>query len=132
MFVWTEAIATGNKFIDDQHKEIFSRTDDVLRLATDVINHEQALSTFKFLVNYIFEHFSSEEKLMASHNYVDLESHKQEHAKFIKKIANINSSLKEYGITAEFIEELKVLIIELLVEHIDELDKKFASTIHKR
>ena len=131
MFVWTEALATGNKFIDEQHKEIFRRADDVLQMTTDVINHEQVISTFKFLVSYVFEHFSSEEKLMQSHNYVDYESHKQAHANFIKKIARINTNLKEYGVTPEFIEELKMLIIELLVEHIDELDKKFASTIRK-
>lgn len=134
MFVWTEELATGNRQIDDQHKEIFRKADDVFRLTEDLspggFDPELVKKSFKFLVTYVFEHFNNEEQLMRESQYADYESHRNAHVQFLKKINQLNKNLKEQGVTPEFASELKMIIIELLVEHIDELDKKFAKAIH--
>lgn len=134
MFVWTEELATGNRQIDDQHKEIFRKADDVFRLTDDLspgaFDPDQVKKSFKFLVTYVFEHFNNEEQLMRETQYADYENHRNSHVQFLKKINQLNKNLKDEGVTPEFASELKLIIIELLVEHIDELDKKFAKTIH--
>ncbi len=133
MFIWTDDLATGNKFIDDQHKEIFKRADALLSLNCDgESNKEEVMGLFKFLVSYVFEHFSSEETLMRNHDYEHYDDHKEHHAAFLKKTAVANSMLKEHGVNQEFLDELKLLIIELLVDHIHGHDKKLATAIQEK
>ncbi|WP_176719945.1 bacteriohemerythrin [Desulfuribacillus alkaliarsenatis] len=133
MFIWTEQLATGNKQIDDQHKEIFRKADEVFKLtATENIDQdskEKLLKDFKFLISYMFEHFNAEENLMKQCNYEDFESHKAEHTQFIKKVGKLNKKLKETGYDIEFAEDLKYIIVELLVEHINETDKRFVDSV---
>ncbi|OEH84905.1 hypothetical protein BHU72_06850 [Desulfuribacillus stibiiarsenatis] len=129
MFTWTEELATGNQLIDEQHKEIFRKADVVFHLTTDNVDQEEVIKTFKYLVNYVFEHFNNEEMLMKQHHYEDYEAHKAAHTHFLKQINKFNKDLKENGVTEEFVDDLKLMMVELFVDHIDELDKKMAHAI---
>lgn len=126
MFVWDDDLLTGNQVIDEQHKGIFKKLDSVLEMSADRSQPQEIIKIFEFLVHYVYDHFNCEEELMKEHHYNEYELHRQHHMSFTNKIGQLAMELKNHGTTSEFITQLKVIFIELFVEHIDEMDKKFA------
>lgn len=126
MFVWNDDLLTGNRVIDDQHREIFEKLDSILKISEDHSQRQEIIKVFEFLAHYVYHHFHCEEELMKEHNYDGYELHAEDHLRFTRKISQLAIQLKEHGATSEFVTQLKVVFIELLVEHIDEMDKKFA------
>ena len=126
MFVWDDDLLTGDQVIDEQHKGIFKKLDSVLEMSADCSQPQEIIKAFEFLVHYVYDHFNCEEELMKRHHYNEYELHKQHHTRFVNKIGQLAMVLKNNGTTPEFITQLKVVFIELFVQHIDEMDKRFA------
>ena len=132
MFTWNNDLLTGNSVIDSQHKDIYKKLDDVLGLTIERDGEAEIAKVFRYLVTYVFNHFNSEEELMKQHQYPEYESHREDHQNFIKKISRLNKQLKEQGVTVDFTNELKLVFIELLAEHIDEVDRRFVAFLNKQ
>lgn len=91
---WSGDFALGIPVIDEQHKELLRLTND-LYLGCLKEEDEKRLD-FKDAIyrsmDYIREHFSTEEMLLEKVNYCDLEAHKNEHREFILRVLeNIQS-----------------------------------------
>jgi hemerythrin len=123
--VWKDEYSIGVKVIDDQHKELFRR---VNQLFDDVSkgNTETVLSTMNFLNSYVVYHFNAEEDLMKRAKYPDLESHKQEHEWFKSEVGALRSEVEQKGLGVTVTLKLNKLLVDWLINHVTKTDIKFA------
>ena len=130
MLWWTDDLETGIFTIDEQHKKMFNKAEEIFELGTDTdTDIEQVKKIFIFLMDYSNNHFYDEEKLMMVEEYEGFIDHRNKHNYFIEKIYEIYQNIIEKGLTEDDLNDLKVLIIEWLVDHINGEDKKFIETI---
>jgi len=128
MLWWDNSLLTGIEKVDEQHKSIFEKTEQILALdaSSDAKDINRA---FAFLMNYAVNHFSEEEQIMIEYDYEDFKIHRAQHNYFIDELYTISQRVKSLGITEDDLDELKVLVIEWLANHIHESDKKFIEAV---
>lgn len=127
MLWWTEELRTGIDAIDRQHRSIFNKANEIFDLGSQS-KAEDIEKIFIFLMNYANNHFYEEEVLMIENSYEDFIDHRRKHNYFIEEIYRIYQNTKEEN-SEENLNELKVLIIEWLANHISGDDKKFISIL---
>ncbi len=64
---WDKSLETGNKMIDDQHRQLIRLIDDLSQ--TKFISHKDTLVLLNRMHSFTIEHFISEEQLMEEVNY---------------------------------------------------------------
>ncbi len=124
MLWWSDELETGIYLIDQQHKNIFDKANEIFKLGIDQ-DKAEIKKVFIFLMDYANNHFYNEEKLMMEMEYENFMEHKKEHNYFVEEIYKLYQSICKKGITEEKLNDLKVLIIDWLVNHINSKDKKF-------
>lgn len=127
MLWWDESLATGVQVIDQQHKGIFDKVEEILSLeeTTDIKRIKKSL---KFLVHYAMTHFADEESLMIQNSYPDFLKHREEHTYFMKELFEITKGiLQSSKIDVDNIDNLKLLVVEWLANHIHGSDKTFVA-----
>ena len=89
---WTEDLSTGIEKIDEQHKELFEKINDLVAAVRQSVCKYKISDVIKFLEDYVVFHFGEEERYMRQFNYPGYAAHKAQHEKFI---ANFNELKKE-------------------------------------
>jgi len=130
MLWWTDDLITGVDSVDEQHKSIFEKASDILELGCDS-DIDDVKKTFVFLMNYANNHFYAEEVVMFESGYKDFLKHKKEHNYFIEEVYNIYNDILEAGLSENSLSDLKILIINWLVNHINGDDKRFISQMQE-
>jgi len=123
---WDESMALGIPAIDGQHKELIGwiraldeavQKGEGARIIDDVLQKA---------IDYVYRHFSDEERLMLSYNFPDFTSHRQEHDYFVTRLKDIHT-----GITNG--EELSVKTLDFLIDwtisHIKGTDQNYGRFI---
>lgn len=130
MLWWTDDLKTGIKTIDEQHKGIFDKAREIINLGvnSDIKDIEKI---FVFLMSYANNHFYEEELFMMEHSYKDFIEHRNQHNYFIIEIYKIYQKIINEGVSEETLNDLKVLIIEWLANHISGDDKRYISLVKK-
>jgi hemerythrin len=127
--VWDEKYAIGIQLIDDQHKELFSLTNELFRACLDreVILKEVFKETMERMVNYVRFHFGAEQELLQRVKYPDFPEHKKQHEELVREILE---SVKEYNegkklVPNQFVRTLR----DWILSHIAHYDKLYAHYI---
>jgi hemerythrin-like metal-binding protein len=123
---WDESIALHIPAIDAQHKELIGW---INALNDAVQNGEGARlidETLQKLINYVFEHFSAEEKLMLSYNFPGFTSHRQEHDYFVKKLKEIQGGFQDSDETSR---KTLDFLVDWIVCHIKGTDQNYGRFI---
>ena len=121
---WTSKIAVGVDLIDDQHKELFDRTNRLLETCKNGGSQEEVISSLSFLQDYVSQHLRDEESLQEKHNYPDMDSHKEQHKVFLEKVALIKADIDARGATLVNVIKTTNLFVTWLSKHISQEDKK--------
>lgn len=79
---WKLEMSVGNELLDNQHKKILGKIEELREELLVRINLGHIKKTVDFFEKYFMEHLSSEEKYMAKHNYPELKHHKKLHKGF--------------------------------------------------
>jgi hemerythrin len=123
---WTPKLAIGVPAIDQQHQELFRRSDDLL----DALNRgaivQEVIKLVSFLEQYVLVHFKAEEKLMATRGYPELTRHQLLHQEFIREFNDIRDKLAKAPSTALGL-RMNNLMSGWLVKHIGSEDTKLAA-----
>jgi hemerythrin-like metal-binding protein len=80
--MWKNSYAVGNDLIDNQHRELFAMTDDLvdaIRRRKGSAGPDACARAVTFLKDYTVKHFSDEEDLQAALGYAGLTIHKKAH-----------------------------------------------------
>lgn len=121
---WKDEYSVGVQIIDDQHKELFDRTNQLLNACTVGKGKEEVSRLIDFLDEYVKKHFSQEEEYQKKYQYPKYEEHKKLHQNFIQEVKNLKSKLNQNGSSLSLIVEINNKVIHWLVNHIGKVDKE--------
>jgi hemerythrin len=79
---WNAEFETGIEKIDEQHKELFNRIDQLELAIYKGSAAAELVKLMEYLESYITEHFELEEKLMLENLYPDFAAHTRLHEEF--------------------------------------------------
>ena len=124
---WTEALATGNKLIDEDHRELVRLANPVLE--SIALRHSgQVLSTaLNELVAHTRDHFSREEAEMKRINFKDIDMHTAEHTTLLKQVQDMQKQLE----TGRKIDQMDLyrFLTKWVKDHIRKFDAELAATL---
>ena len=84
-----------------------------------------------YLDEYTNFHFQAEEELQKKVSYTELAKHQEKHDEFKKSIQELYDFLNENeGPNEQFIEQVKINVVDWLFKHIKTFDRSVAEYIH--
>ncbi len=131
---WTEDLAVGIEKIDEQHRELFRRINDLVVSIREHRCRDEIDKTIGFLDDYARFHFGEEEKRMEEAGYKGLHEHKLQHAVYLKNIAEIKrqaSLPRESGMSYELSVNVAQTVVDWIVVHIMNTDKLFGAYLRQ-
>ena len=128
---FTDEYLTGIEIIDEEHKELFRIIEEVHEVIADDVRadkYDEITGLLEELRNYTKSHFKDEEEYMESIQYKGLEAQRVAHELFCNRLDEMD--LDEIDAhQEETLEELIAFLLEWLVTHIMQMDKKI-SRVH--
>ena len=129
---WTPDLAVGLTVIDDQHKELYRRIDQLMEACNQGKGKEVVSDTLKFLEEYVVTHFSNEEAYMRRFAYPEYNEHKTNHTYYINSLKQLKDILAQKGPGIELVVKTNVVVIEWLNNHIRMMDTKLAGFLRDK
>lgn len=122
---WKQEYSSGIAEVDNQHKVLLSHFAMIELLISTSSSWSRIDRELQSLREYSEFHFHFEEALMRLFGYPEIESHKAQHASYLREIdKKINMRLNPYPDKA-----LLSLIGAWLIEHISKSDQDYARHI---
>lgn len=122
--LWTDSLSTGVDKIDNQHKTLFEKADQLFQSGKKGDAKEQVGRMLQFLDDYTKLHFMDEEKLMLEHRYPEYEAQRRMHAAFIDSLSKLKTEYESSGGNIAVIINANQMVLNWLVDHISKQDKK--------
>lgn len=135
--MWKDKYMVGVETIDEQHKELFKRLSEFIRIVQDKEkNWEERLDkvkeTMSFMQEYVVFHFNDEEAYQEKINYPDMEIHKEAHRKFKEGINEYVEIFQQGGFTEERIQEFSAKLMTWLIMHVGKMDQKIGEYVKEK
>lgn len=127
---WTDDLKTGIELIDEEHKSIFDKVGVILDL-NNTTDLETIETVWTFLSDYVIQHFNHEEATMFKMHYKHFPHHRDEHSYFIKQLYHLYNRALKQGLDNSVIDELKMLVLEWLINHINQEDRALAKFLQQ-
>lgn len=127
-YILTPDLETGNKQIDNEHRELLKRINRLFDACRIGKGQEEIWPSLKFLLDYVIIHFRHEEALQQSVNYPGYPEHHAFHEEYAEKLRKLAESIPPYGVTDA---DLKALShhFGILLRHVRVDDKKLSAYI---
>jgi len=125
IFEWDDGLSIGIEKIDNQHKELIKRLDDLAECILHNKGKDKIFTTLRFMNEYGTIHFSTEEEYMTKYDYPGLDEHKKQHEKFNDTTNKLIKSLKEEKDMESFASSVQRFLIDWLILHIKTSDQNF-------
>ena len=129
---WTQGLSVGVEEIDNQHKELFERINNLDSAMKQGSAQEEVVRLIEFLDKYVITHFTAEEKYMTDHDYAGYALHKAKHDWFKIKFSDIRTKLDAEGITPGVIILSNSLLITWFSNHIRSIDMMLGSFLKSK
>ena len=129
MSIWKETLRIGVDSIDEQHIQLFAKTEELM---DEVQNNgadskQKYISILRFLKDYAFNHFADEEAYQKSIGYKDFAEHKKLHEKFLQTVLGQEKKLIASDFAEKDIKELTGMLATWLLYHIADADQTYAN-----
>lgn len=127
--LWKETYRIGNKEIDEQHYQLFSKIENLLVIAKsgDIENKKkECRDLIEFLVDYTKFHFDTEEKIQRDMQYVGYAQHAWIHQGFIKTIQEYKEKM-EQDFSLNILKSFAGTLLTWLAQHVCGCDRKIMS-----
>lgn len=124
--LWKEQYKIGNETIDEQHRELFHKVEQLLSIArtgSEAENRRECMELLNFLISYTGRHFESEEALQESLGYVGMAEHVKLHEQFKNTIFSYKEKV-EKEFSKETLKQLAGTLMTWLAIHVCDCDKK--------
>lgn len=122
---WDDSLALGVGLIDEQHKQLIKRLDDLAKAVEDNQGPTAVASTLSFLSEYTEFHFREEEEHMAALNYPGLAGQKAMHQEFRTVLKSMDVDFETDGASDYLAKQVNTFLITWLARHIQQADREF-------
>jgi hemerythrin len=123
---WDRSLETGDPEIDEQHRELFRRIDQLVDATHDRRARAEVGRLLTFLGDYVVDHFRAEERLMAEYGYPETAPHTLEHRRFVAEYALLFQEYQADGPGPAFVIKFGNRVTAWLCEHICRTDRRLA------
>lgn len=126
---WTNDLSINIETIDNQHKELINRINDLVNAIKHHICKHKISSVIEFLEEYVDFYFGEEERFMLKFSYPGYQFHKSQHEHFKETLSFLKSELiKIEGGTKPGPYNLSMatnqVIVDWILDHIARVDKE--------
>ena len=128
-YQWDASLETGYEKVDNQHKQLVSTLNDIIKASVEGKGKDEIFKTLDFLTGYTIKHFSDEEKLMVKYNYPDYLIHKRYHEEFKVTVGDLTKQLINEGPTEKMVNTVTTAIGKWLLNHIKGDDFRMAAYV---
>lgn len=134
---WNESLSTGIEIIDNQHKELFNRINELVAAIKQHICKYKISDVINFLEEYIHLHFGEEERYMQMYDYPEYKHHKAQHEKFISNFQELKKELikleggKNPG-SYELSVETNQIVVDWILDHVAKVDRRLGIFLQDR
>ena len=128
---WSDSYSMGIKIIDDQHKGLLKFVNDLFNHSTGNEEEERAYFTevIHQAVQYIKDHFATEEKFMIATNFSGYAAHKKAHDEFTLTVVK---SVREFEAGKRLVlEKLAHFLKDWVLKHVAVMDTQYAAYFRK-
>ncbi len=126
--MWKDSYKIGVEEVDRQHKELFERLSNFIKVLRSDGEWEAKIpevkKTLNFMGDYVDEHFDSEEEYQEEIGYPEREEHKEIHEKFKAEIADFAKRFEEEGYEKDLALEFSGKLMAWLINHVANTDQK--------
>jgi hemerythrin-like metal-binding domain len=129
---WTEDLRVGIEQIDNQHKELFKRVNDLFTACNERRGKQEVGYTLNYLYAYVHEHFHDEQEYQKKLNYPEYQTHLKLHNDYIKDVEELKKEFERDGATLGFIIKFNKNVVDWLVNHIRVVDKRFGEFVRNQ
>jgi hemerythrin len=128
LMTWTkEAYGTSIDVCDQQHQELFNRINTLNDAVSD--GERGAIgSRLDNLIDFVVEHFQTEERLMEEKSFDGLAKHREEHENLVSTCADLQK--KFHANEAEIEAETMTFLKNWLNHHIPVTDKSYGPALN--
>ncbi len=120
---WSVELSTGVEKIDNQHKELIKRINQLRGAAREGKGKEIIDDLMVFLEDYIKNHFGEEERFMKQYSYPQTGYHVAQHRDFIEKYQDLKKELISSGERLVAVIETNALLGQWWINHITKIDR---------
>jgi hemerythrin len=129
---WDQSLETGDSEIDEQHRELFHRIDQLMAATQDRRARAEVGRLLTYLGDYVVGHFEAEERMMAEAGYPEAPTHRAEHQQFVEEYARIYQDYRANGPGPVFVIKFGNRVTAWLCEHICRTDRRLADFLAER
>jgi hemerythrin len=126
MAMWKDSLKIGVPLIDDEHKELCERTDQLFAACSQGKGKAEIIKTLEFLEGYTLKHFADEEKLQRASAYPKCKEHKELHDFFKLQISDLKKEIAANGASITVVSKTNYFLMNWLISHIQREDKELA------
>jgi hemerythrin len=129
---WDNSLSVNVDLIDDQHKMLIKRLNDMAEAIDQNRGIEKISMTLSFMIDYTEFHFSTEEKHMTEQNYPGKAEHQKQHGEFKTVLNNLIEDFEEEGATQLLANSIDTFLVNWLVNHIKGSDVEFGKFLNTK
>ena len=129
---WDDSLSIGVELIDDQHKMLIQKLNDLSDAFNQGLEQNKILKTLDFMIDYTDFHFTDEERVMAENDYPGLAEQKKQHEEFKQTLNNVLLDYQDEGPTKSLAESVNVFLVNWLVGHIKGSDLKLGRFLKEK
>jgi len=124
--MWKETLRIGVDIIDEQHKELFEKAEELLGEvnSTAIERKQKCISLILYLKDYAVKHFADEEAYQESIGYKGFAIHKKIHEEFKKDVLYHERKMIGSDFSDKDVKEFTGLLIAWLLYHVSDADQK--------
>lgn len=126
---WKDSWSSGNKVIDEEHKNLFKLSNELIEMSFSAKNKSAYIQKIEELFEHTISHFESEEKILKELKYANLEDHINSHNELISQFKDLMHKAKSDLLTPDDLFEF--LFVNVIVNHLISEDSKYFSYTNK-
>jgi hemerythrin len=131
-YVWDDSVKTGHEMIDEQHKQLFTAVNGLLKACRENKGNDELTRSLNFLNDYTIKHFFDEEQVQLKHKYPDYPNHKKLHDDFKATVRDLKVQLIMKGPSEALINDVRSKIGDWLVTHIKGNDIRLGAYVKEQ
>ena len=124
--MWHDSLKIGVEKIDEQHKMLFSKVEQLIDELVDTgeYHKDNVTSIILFLKDYAVTHFADEEAYQLSINEVNYLQHKMLHENFVETVLEHEKRLIASDFAQSDVSKFTGTLLAWLAYHVSEVDQK--------